>query len=284
MIEDMFAHESWEPPDPELRKLRKDFYGPLTDQLVRHHMAEGQAEEDAKSHEQQERAARVHERWTKAKILAKDVGHSLHTMHDMALERWFLQWQHKAVTLYPPPILVHDGDKNLDADVMAVGDSDYEDSDDDPDEVPEEDPSATAADDDAAEDDIPEALSSAHSAAHSAAPSRRGSMRDAASVPGSVPGSKPGSRPVSRGVRISDTVDVDDGSQAGSQAGSKVGSKAGSRVESRVESRAESRVESRVESRAESRAGSKPGTPKPGTAAGSRPSTASAPGTVRSSR
>ena len=28
-----FEHETWEPPDKELRALRKDFYGPLTQEV-----------------------------------------------------------------------------------------------------------------------------------------------------------------------------------------------------------------------------------------------------------
>lgn len=30
---DQFEHEKWEPPDKELRALRKDFFGPLTDEV-----------------------------------------------------------------------------------------------------------------------------------------------------------------------------------------------------------------------------------------------------------
>jgi hypothetical protein len=28
-----FEHENWEPPDNELRALRNDFYGPLTQEV-----------------------------------------------------------------------------------------------------------------------------------------------------------------------------------------------------------------------------------------------------------
>ena len=87
-----FDHESWAPPDKELRKLRKDFYGPLTDEFLRLRL-EGEAEEDAK-----DSAA-------KAAMLAKTTPARAKTFPglkgsltstgkiDPAVEKWFVTWQ-----------------------------------------------------------------------------------------------------------------------------------------------------------------------------------------------
>ena len=109
-VEDMFAHESWEPPDPELRKLRKDFYGPLTAELLRHSMAGALAEEEAKTARQAASKARAKGRWTAANSKVKGIGKALHEMQELTLERWFITWQEKnVVSVVPPSASTGDG-------------------------------------------------------------------------------------------------------------------------------------------------------------------------------
>ena len=98
-----FAHENWEPPDRELRKIRGDFYGPLTAKLLAEAQAGDKLEEEATRARQAALRRQAKARWGLAGRKVAKAGDAIHRMHDMAQDKWFSHWQEKKVVKIDPP-------------------------------------------------------------------------------------------------------------------------------------------------------------------------------------